>query len=236
MWQQILSDVIRKTLAAFGERIAAFGPNLLAALLILAVGAPLAIVLRWIVRVSLRRLGFDRLAQRSGIAVVLQKGGISAVPSAVVANALGWLAFGVFVLLAIGALDLAVAMQLISQTFAYVPQLLIAAAILVLGALVAGFVRRSVLVAAVNAELTSARFLAGATQTALMVVFSAMALEHLGLGRQVILIAFAILFGGVVLALALAFGLAGRDLAREALGRALRSGTEAGPVDPRRQL
>jgi hypothetical protein len=52
---------------------------------------------------------------------------------------------------------------------------------------------------------------------AILVLFGAMALEHLGLGTRVVLVAFGILFGGVVLALALAFGLAGRDLAREAL-------------------
>jgi hypothetical protein len=73
-------------------------------------------------------------------------------------------------------------------------------------------------------------------QTGLMVLFGAMALEHLGLGRQVILIAFAILFGGIVLALALAFGLAGRDLARELLERAFRARRADEAGDPRRQL
>jgi len=86
--------------------------------------------------------------------------------------------------------------------------------LLILGTLVAGFLRRSVLIAAVNAGLPSARLLAGGVHTALMVLFVAMALEHLGVGRQIILVSFTILFGGVVLALALAFGLAGRELAR----------------------
>ena len=63
---------------------------------------------------------------------------------------------------------------------------------------------------------------AGAVRTGLLVLFIAMALEHLGLGRQVVLVSFTIVFGGVVLALALAFGLAGRDLARELLERMVR--------------
>jgi hypothetical protein len=236
MSEGILSEVIRKTLSGFGERVAAFGPNLLAMLLILAVGALAALTVRVLVRLTLPRLGFDRFAQRLGVAMVLQKGGITSAPSTVLGTLLGWGTLGAFVLLAIGALDLRVAMDLISRTFAYLPQLLIAGAILLLGALVSAFVRRSVLIAAVNAGLASARFLAGMAQTGLMVLFGAMALEHLGLGRQVILIAFAILFGGIVLALALAFGLAGRDLARELLERAFRArrGDEAG--DPRRQL
>ena len=80
----------------------------------------------------------------------------------------------------------------------------------------------SALIAAVNAGLPSARLLAGGVHTALMVLFVAMALEHLGVGRQIIVVSFTILFGGVVLALALSFGLAGRELARGLLERVVR--------------
>jgi hypothetical protein len=58
-----------------------------------------------------------------------------------------------------------------------------------------------------------------------------MALEHVGLGRQVVLTAFSIVFGGAVLALALAFGLAGREMAHDALERLLRKGDERGDDD-----
>jgi hypothetical protein len=235
MWRQVLDDVIRKTLSGFAERLEDFAPNLLAMLVILAAGAVLAAGLRVAVRVVLPRVGFDRFAQRVGLAVVLQKGGITSPPSAVLAVVLSWGLLGVFVLLAIGALNLQIAMDLLSRTFLYLPQLLIAAAILILGALVSAFVRRSVLIASVNAGLDSARLLAGGAQTALMVLFAAMALEHLGVGRQVILVSFTILFGGVVFALSLAFGLAGRDLAREALERLARRGGE-GEGDARRHL
>lgn len=219
MWREVLDEVIRKTLSGFGERLANFGPRLLAMLLILAVGAVAAWLLKLTFRFLLPRLGFDRFAQRAGVGVVLQKGGITRPPSSVVALTLAWSVLALFLLLAIGALDLAIAMDLLSRAFAYLPQLLIALAILVLGALVSGFVRRSVLIAAVNAGLPSARLLAGGAQTALIVLFAAMALEHLGVGRQVILVSFSVLFGGLVLSLALAFGLAGRDLARESLER-----------------
>src|SRR5262249_51732099 len=125
-------------------------------------------------------------------------------------------------LLAIGSLNLQFAMDLVSRTFTYLPQLLIAAALIVLGALVAAFVRRSVLIAAVNAGLHSAQLLAGAAHSGLMILFVAMALEHLGVGRQILVASFTIAFGGLVLALAIAFGLAGRDLAREFLENLLK--------------
>jgi hypothetical protein len=235
MWKEILDDVFRKTLAGFGERLVAFGPNLLAMLVILAIGVLVATALRVLVRLALPLLGFDRFAARTGVTVVLQKGGITSPPSSVLATALAWGVLGLFLLLAIGALNLQIAMNLLGQAFAYLPQVLIAAAILVLGSLVSAFLRRSTLIAAVNAGLASARLLAGAVQAGLMALFAAMALEHLGLGRQVILVSFTVLFGGLVFALSLAFGLAGRDLARDLLMR-LASRAEHGAGDERRQL
>jgi hypothetical protein len=217
MWRQVLDDVIRKTLLGFEERLEAFGPNLLAMAVILVIGVVAAMSLRFVVRLLLPRLGFDRFAERMGLRLVLQKGGIEGSPSGVVALVLAWGVLGAFVLLAIGALNLQVAMDFVSKTFAWLPQLLIALAVLTLGSMASAFLRRSVLIAAVNAGLPSARILAGGVHTALLILFAAIALEHLGVGRQIIVASFTILFGGVVFALALAFGLAGQTLAREFL-------------------
>jgi hypothetical protein len=216
---EVFDEVIRTTLVEVGARFRDFVPNLLAMLVLLAVGILAAVTVRFGVGLLLRWLVFDRFSQRVGISTVLQKGGIRAAPSRVLALTLAWLVLAVFVLLAVAALDLAAAVNFVNEAFAYLPNLLVAGALLLLGSLIAGFVRRSVLIAAVNAGVPSARLLAGGVQVGLLVLFAAMALEHLGLGRQVILAAFTILFGGVVLALALAFGLAGRDMARESLER-----------------
>jgi hypothetical protein len=175
-----------------------------------------------VLRLLLPRLGFDRFAQRLGLSLVLQKGGVRRPASAVLATLAAWAVLAVFVLLAIGALNLDFAVELVSNAFSYLPQVIIAAALLVLGAMISAFLRRSVLIAAVNAGLPSARLLAGAVHTALMILFVAMALEHLGVGRQILLASFTIVFGGVVLALSLAFGLAGRELARGFLERLVR--------------
>jgi hypothetical protein len=236
MWKEVLGDVIRKTLSGFEERLAAFGPNLLAMLVILVVGLAVATALRLLLGALLPRLGFDRFAVRSGLGEVMARGGVRKPASAVLAKVLAWATLAGFVLLAIGALDLRIGMDLVSRAFSYLPQLLIAAALLLLGALLAAFVRRSVLIAAVNAGLPSARFLAGGARTALLVLFAAMALEHLGVGRQVLMASFTILFGGVVLALAVAFGLGGRHLAREALEKALRRSGQPTEDDGLRHL
>ncbi len=217
--KEVFDEVIQTTLAEVGARFQVFVPNLLAMLALLAIGILAAVAIRLAVGFALKWLSFDRFSERTGISTVLQKGGIRAAPSRVLALMLAWLVLAVFVLFAVAALDLMAAVSLVNEAFAYLPNLLVAAALLLLGSLVAGFVRRSVLIAAVNAGVPSARLLAGGAQVALLVFFAAMALEHLGLGRQVILTSFTIVFGGVVFALALAFGLAGRDMARETLER-----------------
>jgi len=234
--REVLGDVIHNTLVGFQQRLSAFGPKLLAMLVVLAVGIAAALLLRLVLGRLLPRLGFDRFAGRVGLSEVLAKGGIRKPASRVVAALVAWATLAVFVLLAIGALDLQIAMDLVSKAFSYLPQLLIAAALLLLGALLAAFVRRSVLIAAVNAGLPSARFLGAGARSAVLVLFVAMALEHLGVGRQVLLASFTILFGGVVLALALAFGLGGRHLAREALERLLRRSRESPESDGLRHL
>ena len=224
----MLNDVIRTTLAQFVDRVRSFAPNVLAMLAVLLVGVLVAGAVRVGLAFLLPRLGVDRFAERSGIGDVARRAGLTRRPSRTIALATAWVVLAIFVLLAVAALDVQVAVDLVTRAFAWLPHLLVAFALLLAGGLVAGFVRRSVLIAAVNAGLPTARLLSSGAHAALLVLFSAMALEEVGLGQRVVLTAFAISFGGVVLALALAFGLAGKEVARDSLERLLR---RRGPED-----
>ena len=106
--------------------------------------------------------------------------------------------------------------------FEYVPHLLAALMILVVGAVAARFLARSALIGAVNMQIRSARLLSLAVKWLVLLVAVAMALDHLGIGRTVLLLAFAILFGGIVFAAALAVGLGAKDAVGRALERQLR--------------
>jgi hypothetical protein len=218
----MLRQVMDTTFAELGTRLTAFAPNLLAMLLLLLVGAVLAGAIHHILRFALPRLGVDRFAERSGLRAVAMQRGLARPVSALLALAAGWGVLVVFVLLAVAALDLRVAIEFVGRAFAWLPHLLVAVALLIAGGLLAAFVRRSVLISAVNGGLASARLVAGFTHAGVLALFGAVALEQLGLGSSVVLVAFAIVFGGIVLALALAFGLAGRELARDALVSLLR--------------
>jgi len=224
----MLNDVFQTTVVQFLDRVRWFAPNVLAMLTVLVVGVLAAGSVRVGLTFLLPRLGVDRFAERSGLGDVARRAGLTRRPSRNIAVASAWVVLAIFMLLAVAALDVRVAVDLGSRAFAWLPHLLVAFALLLAGGLVAGFVRRSVLIAAVNAGLPSARILSSGAHAALLVLFAAMALEEVGLGQRVVLTAFAISFGGVVLALALAFGLAGKEIARESLERLLR---RRGPED-----
>jgi hypothetical protein len=121
----------------------------------------------------------------------------------------------------------------VMEFFLYLPKIVVAGAILVLGFLLAGFLSRAALLVAVNEELPCPRLLAGGARLFVHVLAVAMALEQLGIASDTVTLAFAITFGALMLALALAFGLGGRDFAAQFLANRARREEEE---DSRRHL
>jgi hypothetical protein len=103
--------------------------------------------------------------------------------------------------------------------FQVLPQIFVALVILFVGVLVANFVSRATLLAAVNANSPSPRLISVVVRFVIIALAVTMALERVGLGRGVVLVAFSTFFGAIMLGLALAFGLGGRDLAKRLLER-----------------
>jgi hypothetical protein len=204
------------------ERLLAIVPGLLVMLTLLALGLLAAWLVRRVVTRVARALGVDRLLERWGVAPSLRRSGIVRPPSEVLGLVCFW---GIFILFASAGVDglaLPGAPGATALLVAFVPPLFAGALILLAGWLVANFLSQGVLIAAVNARLPEARLLARAVYWAVLLFAAATALTHVGIGKEMVLVAFGITFGGMVLALALAFGLGGRSLAREILERRLR--------------
>lgn len=195
--------------------------NFLAMVVVLLVGVLAAYAARVVVAVLLRLLGFDRFCERHGVGATLQTAGIAMGPTALAGRVAFWLVMMVFLVLSLAALNIAPMTDLVSRLFVFLPQLLAALVILVLGYVVSVFLQRAALLAAVNAALPRGRALAGAVQLLVLMFTAAMALEQVGIGRSIVLAAFSVAFGSVGLAVALAFGYAARDLARSVLERHL---------------
>jgi hypothetical protein len=203
----------------FGQRLGVIAAEVLALVALFVV----ALAFGWILRVAFARalsaVGFDTLAERTGATLTARRSGLRRKPSEYVARFFGWLAVLVTVLAGALTMQIPGMDAVLPDLLAFVPSLVTAVMIVVAGTLLAEFAARGVLIAAVNAGWRGARLVSGVTRLLVLALAAAMALDHLAVARSVVVAAFSIVLGGVVLALALAFGLGGRDLAREYLRR-----------------
>ena len=208
-------------LTALGDRLAVLGPAILIAATLVGLGLLLGAIFRAVVTRLARGLGFDHLMERWGMGASLRGSGVLRTPSDVLGVVVFWTTFVVFASLGIDALGIAGG-SATAFFVGFVPPLFAAVLILIVGWLVANFLSQGLLIAAVNRGLPEARLLARAVHWGVLLFAVATALTHLGIGKEMVLVAFGITFGGLVFALALAFGLGGRKLARELLERRLR--------------
>ncbi len=207
------------------ERIVEFLPNMLTSILILVVGIAVAGLTRKVFGSILRALHIDKHLERIGLTESLNKGGIKEPVSAIMAKGIGWLTLFVFLIMALRALDVPSVEQLLERLFLYLPNIFVSALVLLFGYMLSNFFGRAALIASVNAGLKVSGMIGKLVRLTVFLLAVTMALEQLGIGSGTIIIAFAIVFGGVVLALSLAFGLGGRDMAKEYLEKRL-SGKE----------
>lgn len=192
----------------------AFLPNLLAMLVILVAGIVLARLLRFLLLKFLATVGFDSWSDRMGFTTLLRKGDLWMKPSTVLAGLVFWLLIIVTLMVGLSALDVEAIDSMVSQFFSYLPRMFSAAVILLLGYVVASFISRAVLITAANGGHHYAKLLAEAVRALLMLMILAMVMEQLQIATNIVLAAFSILFGGIVVALAIAFGVGGIGTAR----------------------
>ena len=98
--------------------------------------------------------------------------------------------------------------------------------LILVGVLLGNFLAEATLIATVNAQIQEARFIAGLVRWGVFLFTAAMVLTQLGIAKEIVVAAFSIVFGGVIMALAIAVGLGGRNIARDALERRWRKGKE----------
>lgn len=203
------------------EQLLSFFPRLLGASFLIFLGLFLGWLASKVIRKSMVALRCDRCFEQWGLTALLAKARISRPTSDLLGKGVYWLIFLNFFMLGVRTLDEPVMSEVFSRFFAYLPNLLVAVVVLFLGLIFSRFVGRTVLVAALKAELPSAQLLSSALELLTIVFTVSLVLEKLDVGKSTIVAAFSIIFGGLVLALAIAFGLGGRDLARQYLDRCL---------------
>ena len=220
-----MSDALHQSLYRVLSLLIAILPGILAFFVALAALTALGMLVSALLRRGLTAAKFDERFARntsSGVADWTP----SSSPTALIARGSFWACVIVGLLIGVSAFDASYAT---GATFSvsllpYLTHIVGAILLLFAGNLIARFLARSVLIGAVNAQLQYARFLSLGVKWLVLVLTAAMALAHLQIGGTVVELAFGILFGGIVLTLALAVGLGSRDLVSRSLeGRGDRS-------------
>jgi len=214
--------IITELTKAWQELIRGFAhylPRLVVTLIIVFLGWVIAFLIKALVRSVLTLTKFSKLSENSGATQILNR---AALPSSteLLSRFVFWVAWVGFILLGVSVLGIVGLQEYISHFFLFVPKLLVALVILFFGLAAANFFSRAALLAAVNVNFRSSRLLSGLIRIIISIFALSMVFEVLGFG-QTILIAFGAAFGAVMLGLAIAFGLGGKDLAREFLEKRL---------------
>ncbi len=197
------------------SRFVKFVPNLLAMLIILLVGILLARILRALVLRLLKAVNFDSWSDRMGLTSIMRKSDFWSKPSVAAGAIVYWILVIAVLMAGFSALNIQAVDRLISQLVLYLPRVLTAALILIVGYIVTGFIGRAVVISLVNKGYHFAKLVAESVRLLLIVLFVAMALEQLQVAPGIVVSAFSIIFGGIVFALAIAFGVGGIDAAKK---------------------
>lgn len=189
-------------------------PNLLGALVLLLAGWLIARLVQFIIGGLLRRLRLDALTERVGISRLLSNAGLDPSAANLMARLAYWLILFVFVLAAAESLGLIGVTEILNRLVGYLPNVLAAALILLLGSLVAQVFGDALGKMTSEAGVTAGAALGQIVRYTLLVFAIILALGQLGIQTNLLTIAASALVIATALALALAFGFGSRDLAR----------------------
>jgi hypothetical protein len=234
MWEQVKQALVDST-TRFLTRLANFLPGFAALIVALLVSLFLAWVLATIVKRVLTGLHFDERLERWGFASLAEWSPMNS-PTRLVSRSVAALVIVSGLLVGIAAFDFEWTYLLVQSIFAYIPHVLAALLVLLVGNIIARFLARSVLIGAVNLNVQYARFLSVGVKWIVIVLAFAMALEHLRIAPGIVELAFGIVFGGIILTLSLAVGLNSKDLIAKSLDRDVTKAASEPVEDPLRHL
>src|ERR1700693_2934747 len=211
-------DMLWEPVRAFLVQVGEFFPRVLLAILILVAGWLIAKAVRFAVVKALRAINFNVLTERAGIDGFLKQGGGETDTTGILGLLIYWLTILTALMIASNRVGLIAVTELVVRVVLFVPKVIVAIVILAFGAYFARFIGMSVTAYCRNLDMPDAELLGRLAMYAIVVFVAMVAIDHLGLG-DIIRQTFLIILIGVVLALALAFGIGGQKRAADFLER-----------------
>jgi hypothetical protein len=212
-------SMLLEPVRAFLAQVGAFVPRLALAIAVLIAGWLAAKVARFAVIRALRAVNFNVLTERAGVDGFLAQGGVKSGTTEILAVLVYWLVILAALVIAFNGLGLTYITDLLGRIVLFVPKVIVALLILVFGAYFARFIGDTVTTYCRNVEIQDAPLLGKLAQYAIMAFVALIVLDQVDVGGEIVRESFLIILAGIVFALALAFGLGGKDWAAEHLER-----------------
>lgn len=212
-------DMLIEPARVFLLQVASLLPRLGIALIVLVAGWLLARVARFAVTRGLRAINFNVLTERAGLDEFLRHGGVDIDTVGILGLLVYWLVILAALFIAASGIGLPNVTDLIARIMLFVPKVMVTVLILAFGAYFARFIAATIMTYCKNAEVRDGELLGRLAQYTVLAFVVLISLDHLGVGGDIIRQTFLIVLGGVVLALALAFGIGGQRWAAELLER-----------------
>jgi len=212
-------DIMLEPARAILLQIGGFLPKLALALGVLIAGWLLAKFAMFAIVKGLRAINFNVLTERAGLDGFLNQGGIETDTTGIFGLLVYWLVILAALIIGFNSMGLTYITGLLGQVVLFVPKVIVALLILAFGAYFARFVGNAVITYCRNIGIQDADVLGKLAQYGIMTFVVLIALDQVNVGGDIVRQSFLIILAGVVFALALAFGLGGKDAAAEAIER-----------------
>lgn len=215
-------QIVQSSLLSFFAQISAFLPKLLGALLILIIGTIIARGLRWTVTKALGLIAFDTIIEKVNIDKYLAKAGVSKKPSELVAGLIYLVIMLAIYVAFFNSLGLEVISDLLNKVIVFLPNVLVASLIMIVGFYLADFVKDIVVAAVKVTAVEKPELFGNIASAAVFFIAGTIALTQLNVGTEIITSIVSAVFGALALALGISFGLGGKDWAASIIAKYLK--------------
>ena len=221
-------ELFLEPLKATGEKIIGLLPALIGALVILLLGWLLSKILKAALVKLLVAVRLEKFSARSGLSKFLSRGDIKHSLADILGTVFFWIIFLFFIDLAADVLKFTLLQNLINTIISFIPRLVVAVLIIVVGVLLSSFFKGVVRVAASSYALARGELIGTIVQYMIVFFALAVALEQLGVATQILVSSVLIIVGALAFGFALAFGLGSKEVAGKIVGKILESEKTAG--------
>ncbi len=212
------SDLFFQSFYAFGEKLMASLPSVLGAIFIILLGWLFARLVAGIISRLLTAVKFDQLAERVNFQDFLQKANMTLSPSVLMGKFIYWILMLLVVITASETLGWSAVSEEISKLIAYLPQLLAAVVFFIVGVYIASFVRDVIGGATQTLGISTGKVISAFVFYLLLVLVALTALKQAGIDTSIITSNLMIIVGSVMVAMAISYGFASRDILSNILG------------------